>query len=145
MTVLETLSNEVLMQTFEHLDGYHLFKAFFNLNHRFNRLLKDHRLNLKFHSKHIRANDTIDPKMLRIMVKYLTAVTLVNDKHIRMLMSVCKESDFICLHSLTLRQVRIRRGNRKFDNYEMNISSFFRKSFSCSIYFKFEIIEKFTY
>ena len=112
VTILERLSNEVLIQVFEYLDGYHLFKAFFNTNYRFNRLLKDHQLNLKFHSKHVRNNGIIDVTMLRIMVNYLTAITLVNDKHIRMLMSACKESDFMYLHSLTLRQVRIKRGKK---------------------------------
>ncbi len=59
MTVLEILSNEILMQIFEYLDGYHLFKGFFNLNYRFNRLLKDHRLNLKSNSKYVHHQDII--------------------------------------------------------------------------------------
>ncbi len=109
-TVLEILSNEVLMQCFEHLDAYHLFKAFFDLNARFNRLLTDHQLHLKFNSKHIRDNDPIDVKMWHIMVNYLTAVTLINDKHIRMFMSISQESNLTHLQSLTLRQVRIRKG-----------------------------------
>jgi hypothetical protein len=101
-TVLEILSNEVLMQFFEYLDAYHLFNGFFNLNSRFNRLLTDYRLYLKFNSKHIR-----DVKIWPIMLNYLTAVTLINDKHIRMLMSISKENDFIYLQSMTLRRVRI--------------------------------------
>ena len=112
VTVLEILSNEVIMQVFEHLDAYHLFKAFFNLNFRFNRLLTDHRLNFKFNSKHIRDNDKIDVKMWHTMVNYLTAVTLINDKHVRMFMSISKESDLIYLRSLTLRRVRIRKGKK---------------------------------
>ncbi len=46
------------------------------------------------------------------MANYLTGVTLINNKHIRTFMSMCKESDFIYLHSLKLRQVRIRRGKK---------------------------------
>jgi len=111
-TVLEILSNEVFMLFFEYMNAYHLFKAFFNLNSRFNRLLTDHRLYLKFNSKHIRDNDIIDMKMWHIMTNYLTAITLINDKHIRMFMLVSKENNFTYLQSLTLRRVHISRGRK---------------------------------
>jgi hypothetical protein len=107
VTVLEILSNEVLMQLFEYLDAYHLFNGFFDLNSRFNRLLTDYRLYLKFNSKYIRDNNIIDVKMWPIMLNYLTAMTVINDKHIRMLMSISKEHDFKYLQSMTLRRVRI--------------------------------------
>jgi hypothetical protein len=113
-TILEILSNEVIMQIFEYLDAYHIFKAFLNLNFRFNQLLQDHRLCLKFHSKHIYNNDVIDIETCYTMINYLTAVTLINDKHIRMFMSACKESDLIHLQSLNLHQVRLIRSKNCF-------------------------------
>ena len=109
-TVLEILSNEILMQFFEYLDAYHLFKAFLDLNSRFNCLLEDRYLYLKFNSKHIRNNAIIDGKMWTIMMNHLTAITLINDKHIRMFMLGCKESDLMCLQSMTLRRVHISKG-----------------------------------
>lgn len=110
VTVLEILSNEVLMELFEYLDAYHLFQGFFNLNIRLNRLLTDHRLNLKFHSKNLcnNTNDILSP----IMVNYLNAVTLINDRHIQMFMSVMKDNDLIYLQSLTLHHARMDRGEK---------------------------------
>lgn len=109
-TDLESLSNEILMQIFEYLDAYHLYKAFFHTNIRFIRLLTDHRLALKFHSKHIRENDEFDKNLWQIMANYLTAITFIHDRHIRMFMLMTKDSQFSYLHSLTFRQVRISRG-----------------------------------
>jgi hypothetical protein len=123
--VLEILSNEVLMQIFEYFDAYHLFKAFFNLNSRFNQLLKDYRLRLKLNSKYIRDNAMINPQIWHTMVHHLTAVTLINDKHIRIFMSVCNESNLLHLQSLTLRRVRISKGQKIFKD-------FFNKSFFTS-------------
>lgn len=120
--ILEILSNEVIMQFFEYLDAYHLFQAFFNLNFRFNQLLKDHRLYLKLNSKYIHNNDKIDIKTWHIMVNYLTAITLINDKHIRMFMSISQESDLLYLQSLTLRQVRISKGKK---NKKIKMNFFF--------------------
>jgi hypothetical protein len=51
------------------------------------------------------------------MINYLTAVTLINDKHIRMFMSACKESDLIHLQSLNLHQVRLIRSKNCFKMY----------------------------
>jgi len=112
VSVLEILSDEVMMELFAYWEAYHLFKTFFNLNSRFKQLLKDHRLRLTFHSKNVCKNEIIDTEMWPVMLKYLTAITLINNKHIRMLMSVCKENDFTCLESLTLRQVRVRAGKK---------------------------------
>jgi len=123
VTELEMLCNEVLMQFFEYLDGYHLFKTFYNLNSRFNRLLTDHQQHLKFNSKYVRENDIIDNKTWSIMVNYLTAITLIKDKHIRMLMSVCNEDDLICLKSLTLRRVRITKAKSAVVKFICNLKS----------------------
>ena len=109
MTMLENLSNEILMELFEYLDAYQLSKTFFNLNSRFNQLLKDHRLRLTFNSKHIREIKIID---YLDMIKYLKAIILVKDRHIRMLMSVCKENDLAGLQSLILYRVRLQAGKK---------------------------------
>ncbi len=143
MVVLEILSNEVLMQIFEYLDAYHLFKAFFNLNSRCNQLLKDHRLRLKLNSKYIRDNDMINPHTWHTMVHHLTAVTLINDKHIRIFMSVSKESNLPHLQSLTLRRVRISKGQKTY-LFDKSFFGSYRKSISCQIHLKFKIIEKLT-
>jgi hypothetical protein len=107
---LESLSNEILMDIFEYLDAYHLFKAFFNLNVRFSRLLRDHRMSLKLNSKYIRDKDIGKPQTWSSMAHQLTAITLVHDKHIRIFMSMCNESDLTALISLQLRRVRLRKG-----------------------------------
>jgi len=122
VSVFEILSDEVLMELFEYLDAYHLFKTFFNLNSRFNQLLKDHRLRLKFNSKHLHENETIGIEMWPI-IKRLTAITLVKDKHIRQLMSVYKENDFTCLESLTLYRVRISTAKSAVVKYISNLKS----------------------
>jgi hypothetical protein len=46
------------------------------------------------------------------MIKYLKAIILVKDKHIRMLMSVCKENDLAGLQSLILYRVRLQAGKK---------------------------------
>jgi hypothetical protein len=142
-TMLEILSDEVVIQFFEYLDAYQLFRAFFSLNSRFNRLLKDPLLYLKFNSKYVRSIDAIDVEMWHTIVSHLTAITLIHDRHIRIFMSVCREIDFMCLQSLTLRRVYIGKSkkiSRLFDK------SFFdyRQRISCKIHFKFKIIKKFT-
>ena len=54
----------------------------------------------------------IDTEIWGTMVNYLTAVTLINDKRVRIFMSACAESDLTNLHALSLRQVRISRSKK---------------------------------
>jgi len=65
------------------------------------------------------------------MENYLTAVTLINDKHIRKFISMCKESDFIYLRSLILRKVCICRDKKNDLKFLLDkLFLFYRKSFS---------------
>ncbi len=105
--MLEILSAEVAIEVFEYFDAYQLFKAFFNLNSRFNQLLKDPQLYSKFNSKYVRNINPIDTEMWYTMANRLISVTLANDKYIRVYMPVFQQSDLICLQSLRLHRVRI--------------------------------------
>ncbi|UJR08601.1 hypothetical protein I4U23_012860 [Adineta vaga] len=121
--VLEILSNEIILEIFEYFDAYHLFKAFNNLNNRFNRLVKDHQLNLKLNSKYIRDKDMFKSSIWSPMANSLTAITLIHDKHIRMFMFACRESDLFALQSLRLRRVRIRKDKASVVKYISNLKS----------------------
>ena len=118
VTKLESLSDEIIIQLVDYLDGFQLFKAFYNLNSRFNRILKDFQLSLKLNLKHVRNIDTLDVKMWYAMVNHLTAVTIVGDKLIRLFLSVFTQNDLKGLQSLTLRRVRIDKGERCKNKHE---------------------------
>ncbi|CAF1173490.1 unnamed protein product [Adineta ricciae] len=121
VNVFEILSDEILMEIFEYFDAHHLFKAFYNLNDRFNRLVKDRRLCLKLNSKCIRDQDMIKVTMWSRMANYLTAITLINNKHILKFMSACRESDLIALRSLRLHRLRICKNKASIVKYISNL------------------------
>ncbi|CAF1348554.1 unnamed protein product [Didymodactylos carnosus] len=53
-TLLEHLSNELLISVFEYLDAVHLYHAFSDLNTRFNQILNDSLIRLYFDSNNVR-------------------------------------------------------------------------------------------
>src|SRR5437868_6499622 len=54
---LESLANELLLELFEFLDGVDLFRAFYGLNSRFNKLLLLHNKNFDFNFERIPKED----------------------------------------------------------------------------------------
>ena len=74
LSQLETLPNEILIEIFEHLDARDLFRAFYNLNLRINKLLQCLNklcLMLSIHDREeISANAIFLPYIQILIVKY---------------------------------------------------------------------------
>ena len=51
-TRLESLSNELLLDIFEYVDGYNLYQAFYGLNHRINNILRSATLHILYESSY---------------------------------------------------------------------------------------------
>jgi hypothetical protein len=67
---------------------------------------------LKFHC--VRSINVADEELFRTMGKHLTAIKLINDEYIRIVMSLFEPSDFMSIHSLTLFRVRIHKGKKSY-------------------------------
>ncbi|CAF4077973.1 unnamed protein product [Rotaria sordida] len=68
---LEPLSNELLLEIVEYLDVYELFTAFYGLNHRFNDLIRQCYLHVRF-----------DPSRKSIETRNLITST-IDSSHVR--------------------------------------------------------------
>ncbi|CAF2551762.1 unnamed protein product [Rotaria sp. Silwood2] len=91
--LLESLPNEILIETFEYLDARDLFRAFYNLNSRFNELLQSLNeicLILSIRDRDEVIDDTIFlPYVNTLIVKYKTDVILNHYTTIRRLILIC--------------------------------------------------------
>ncbi|CAF3875657.1 unnamed protein product [Rotaria sp. Silwood2] len=73
---IESLSNELLLDTFEYLDAYNLYQAFYGLNHRINGLLQSAHLHIIYDSSNENERDWdtlksfINPSQIRILSCY---------------------------------------------------------------------------
>jgi hypothetical protein len=94
---LECLPNEILIYIFQHLDAQDLFRAFYNLNFRFNTLLRS--LNylsltlLKYNSNEINDYDILAPYVYTLILDYAVDIDLNHFVNIHRLILISPTSN----------------------------------------------------
>ncbi|CAF0773998.1 unnamed protein product [Adineta steineri] len=109
-THFEDLSNELLLDIFDFLDGYHVFEAFSNLNNRIQHLITSSyfslKLNISFMSKsnfNRRSNNIIRPYMNQIISLQLSESFFIKN----FFTSLFSDTSFNRLESLVLNDLNV--------------------------------------